>query len=58
MINTLFTKLASSSISIGTVVGSLIDMSATGIHPLNALALLAGSFASVCVGIYHLKRRK
>ena len=57
MINTLFTKLASSSISIGTIVGSLIDMSATGIHPLNAIALLAGSAASISIAIYHIRRK-
>jgi len=53
---TLFSKLSSGSISLGTVVGSLIDMT-NGIHPINALALLCGAFASVCIGYYHLKKK-
>ena len=55
---TLFARLVgSASISLGTVVGALFDMT-NGIHPINALALLAGAFASICIGYYHLRKKK
>lgn len=57
MMNTLFSKLSSGSISLGTVVGALFDMSGDGIHPINALALVCGSFASISIAIYHLRRK-
>ena len=53
----LFSRLVgSASISLGTVVGALFDMS-NGIHPINGLALVCGAFASVCIGYYHLKKK-
>jgi len=55
--NNLFLKLSSGGISLGTVVGAIFDMS-DGIHPINALALICGSFASICIGYYHLKKKK
>ena len=57
MMNNLFLKLSSGGISLGTVVGAIFDMS-DGIHPINALALICGSFASICIGYYHLKKKK
>lgn len=57
MMNTLFSKLSSGSISLGTVVGALFDMSGDGIHPINALALVCGSFASISIAIYHLRKK-
>lgn len=57
MLNTLFSKTTlSMGTTIGTAVGALFDMS-HGIHPLNAIALICGAFASVCIGIYHLRKK-
>ena len=53
----LFTKLSSGGISLGTVATAILDMG-DGIHPLNALTLVCGAFASVCIGYYHLKKKK
>ena len=55
MMDSLFSRLSSGSISLGTVVGALFDMT-NGIHPINALALVCGAFASICIGYYHLKK--
>lgn len=57
MMDSLFSRLSSGSISLGTMVGSLIDMNGAGLHPLNALALLAGSAASISIAIYHIRRK-
>ena len=56
MMNNIFSKLSSGSISLGTVVGALIDMN-DGIHPINALALVCGAFASISIGYYHLRKK-
>jgi hypothetical protein len=54
--DSLFSRFSSGGISLGTIVGALFNMS-NGIHPINALALICGAFASISIGYYHLRKK-
>ena len=49
----MFAKIFHAAVPSSTALAALID-SGSGMHPINAIALLTGAFASLCIGSYYI----